>query len=159
MPTPSVGGRDARRDKNDVARRVTSASMDEGMYVDSRAAFHRCRSAISQRLRFYRERGSGMGTSGSERVPPARAEFPRPRRWLEGMPLCSLSDQAGGTTRPWRHLRRAWLFPCCVVRVRLCSGGGDRARRHYATGPFLQDLVRQERGGETVMEPGKTSRT
>ena len=57
LPTPSVGGRDERRDQNDVARRVTSASMEEGMNEDSRAAFQRCRSAISQRLRFYRERG------------------------------------------------------------------------------------------------------
>jgi len=36
LPTPSVGGRDARRDKNDVARRVTSASMDEGMFYRER---------------------------------------------------------------------------------------------------------------------------
>ena len=54
LPPPSAGGCDGR-DQNHVARRATSINIEEGTVEDSRAAFQRCRSAISHRLRFYRE--------------------------------------------------------------------------------------------------------
>ena len=80
LPPPSEGGRDERRDQNDVARRVTSTNMEVVVEVDPRAAFQRCRSAISQRLRFYGEQGKGQEPSGSKRAPPAPVGFPPPRR-------------------------------------------------------------------------------
>jgi hypothetical protein len=55
LAPPFVAGCDERRDQNDEARRVKSANTEEDVEDDSRAAFQRCRSAISQRLRFYRE--------------------------------------------------------------------------------------------------------
>jgi hypothetical protein len=55
LPPPSAGGREERRDQNHVARRATSVNTEEGIVEDSRCLFQRCRSAISHRLRFYRE--------------------------------------------------------------------------------------------------------
>jgi hypothetical protein len=155
LPPPSAGERDDRRDQNHVARRATSVITEEGIVQDSRAVFQRCRSAISHRLRFYREPRLGIGTREGKHTPPAHVECPPLHLWLAGMPPCSWPNQASAITRPWRHLQGAWLFP---YRVVMCSRRGHQARRHYGTtGLSRQDLLRQEKEGGTVKGPGRSS--
>jgi hypothetical protein len=156
LPPPSAGERDERRDQNHVERRATSVNTEEGIVEDSRATFQRCRSAISHRLRFYRGPRLGTGTRGGKHAPPAHVGCPPLHLWLAGMPACPQLNQASGITRPWRHLQGAWLFPYRVVSVLLSSRRGHQARRHYGTTVLSrQDLVRQEKEGETVKGRGR----
>jgi hypothetical protein len=158
LPLPSAGGRDERRDQNHVARRATSVNTEEGLEEDSRAAFQRCRSATSHRLRFYRESRLGIGTREGMYAPPAHVGCLQFHLWLAGMPPCSQPNQASGLTRPWCHLQGAWLFPYRVVSVLLGSRRSHQVRRHYGTtGLSRQGLVRQEMEGATVKERGRSS--
>jgi hypothetical protein len=79
LPPLSAGVCEARRDQNEVARRVALTNTDEGPEkVDSRAAFQRCRSAASHRLRFCPEWRSGIrAMSGGKRSPRRRVGFLR----------------------------------------------------------------------------------
>ncbi len=76
MPPPSDGGRDERRDHNDVARWATLVNIEVGIVEESRAVLQRCRSAISHRLRFYRKSRLGIGTMWSKHAPPAHVGCP-----------------------------------------------------------------------------------
>lgn len=78
--------------------------------MDSRAAFQRCRSAISHRLRFCPERMSGVREIGRGQAlssPRPRVECQCPRPWWVGTPLRSFVDSASWTSRPYRHLDMA----------------------------------------------------
>jgi hypothetical protein len=168
-PPPSAGGRDARNGQN-VARRATSAIMEEDIDIeaDERAAFQRCRSAISHRLKFCPERGQVKGLSRGERAPPARVEYLPPRRWSAGMPLCPCFGWATEIPHPYRHLHMARkkvagalspsLFPYCVVNHLSCSGSGDQVHHHCGTkGLSSQDLLHQEKVEGSVTVLGRTS--
>jgi hypothetical protein len=163
LPPPSAGAWEARRDQNEVARRVALANTEEGPEkVDSRAAFQRCRSATSHRLRFCTEWRSGVrAMSGGKGSPRPRVGFPHLRPWSVGMPLHSFFDWRSGTPHPRRHFhsrmtridvvgnRSPLLFPL-YVGSDLWWYRGDRARHHYARVLSSRDLLRQERAMSVV---------